>query len=213
MACHISWFSKWSLALEVVVLCSVHLSSSILEMKQAVTPPSWSFFWERGGLLEGYHSVSRQKDRNCSGWFTWRGMNREKFYKETRRAGGSTKRSELFRRDQDAGFAWGWSLQAHTLCWAAVAATIAVGSVLFPLNGNPGCHILMLLRPGLTLPELRFNWKLLGPIVAGPLTIVVNGTASNRQKSLFFPISSSFPCSKQTGSQSPAVERRAWKNR
>lgn len=73
--------------------------------------------------------------------------------------------------------------------------------------------MLMLVRPGLMLPELRFTWKLLDPIVAGPITIAVSGITSSRQKSLFFPVSSNFPSSKATGSQSPAKERRAWKNR
>lgn len=63
----------------------------------------------------------------------------------------------------------------------------------------------------LTLPELRFTWKLPDPMVAVPITTAVSGATNTRQKSLFFPLSSSFPCFQGTGSQSPAIERKSWK--
>lgn len=34
----------------------------------------------------------------------------KKFIKKLEGLGGSTKRREMFPRDQDAGFDWGWSL-------------------------------------------------------------------------------------------------------
>ena len=169
-----------------MVLCSVLLSSSALEMKQAVAPCPGASSGREVGCGRGITQHLDRKTETALDASDREGCIEKKADKGAGRSGGSAK-----------GGSYSPEIRRLVLPGVGTSKLTLSAQLLLPsplLSDLAVCSEQELRTPHfdvgetrLTLPELRFTWKLPDPMVAVPITPAVSGTTNTRQKKPLFP--------------------------